>query len=378
MFGKRVRRSPTGTNSSHQQTGVTDVTPCRKAVRLQVPPDRIAPVRAAIVKEFQKRAALPGFRKGHAPLQLVEQQFAQPIQEETVHRATRDAFAEAVKTHAFKPVGPFAVSRADYQEGAGLTLEATVEVEPDFTLANYRGLRAARPSAAVTPAEMDAALEKLRASMAQRVPTGQGEAKTTAAPVLDDELAKDLGFETLVKLREHVEAKLREQKRLAQEEAVEAALSDELLRRHTFQLPDGLVQAQAERQMRDVKARLLLSGVPEASLEQEAAKLSDQLRTNAQRYVQLSFILDRIAEQEKVAVAERDLVDRLWQLARRWQKDPGEVRAWLDREELWPLVISTVRREKTVALIKRAAVIEDRAAPADAAGMRQPAAEGTA
>ena len=181
-----------------------------------------------------------------------------------------------------------------------------------------------------------------------------------------------------MKLREHVEAKLREQKRLAQEEAVEAALSDELLRRHTFQLPDGLVQAQAERQMRDVKARLLLSVVPETSLEQEAAKLSDQLRTNAQRYVQLSFILDRIAEQEKVAVAERDLVDRLWQLARRWQKDPGEVRAWLDREGLWPSVISTVRREKTVELIKRAAVIEDRAAPAGAAGMMQPAAEGTA
>ena len=75
--------------------------------------------------------------------------------------------------------------------------------------------------------------------------------------------------------------------------------------------------------------------------------------------MKLSFIFDRIATAESMTVTEAEVVQQLWQLAQRWRKDPVEVRHTLDAQGLWPSVLSTIRREKTRALLMGAAQIED-------------------
>ena len=301
---------------------VTETAPCQQLVRLRVPPAQILPVRRAVLGEFQRQAALPGFRKGKAPADLIERQYAQDIQNETLHRVTKAAFERAAADHALKPVGPFEVSKADFTEADGLALEATVEVEPAFALGTYKGLAVTREPLAVTPQELEQALGSLRESMAELVPaapieqTSQGaaqagEAKQRVVPPVDDELAKDLGFETLEKLKVHVEAKLVEQKRIAQARALEAALCDQLLARHAFEVPPRLVGHQTERLTRDFKARLLLGGLTEEQVAQETVQFTQELRTSAERHVKLGFILDRIAAQESVQVTQDELVKRL-------------------------------------------------------------------
>ena len=338
---------------------VTDAAPCQKAVRLRVAPEAIAPVRQVVLAEFQRQANLPGFRKGKAPVELVERQYAKEIQDETLHRVTRQAFEEAAKAHQLKPVGPFEVRKADFDGAGGLMLEATVEVEPAFPLGDYKGIALTQDAVAVTPKDVEDALASLQESMAQLVPSGQGEAKERKLAVLDDEFAKDLGFQTLAALREHLEAKLREQKRSASAQRLESALYDELLRRHPFAVPPRLVEHQTQRLTGDFKARLLLSGVPEGKTEEETGKLTEQLRTSAERHVKLTFILDRIAAQEAVTVTQDELVGRMWQLAQRSKKDPAEMRKLFDERGLWPSVVSAIRQEKTVALLLAAASIQN-------------------
>ena len=319
----------------------------------------MAPVRQAVVSEFQRHAALPGFRKGKAPVELIERQYANEIRDETVQRVTRQALEEAAKAHQLKPVGPFEIRTADVDGTGGLTLEATVEVEPAFALSQYKGLPLQQDPVEVTAEDVDRALVALQESMAQLVPSGQGEAKERKLPALDDEFAKDLGFQTLASLREHLEAKLREQKQSAASRALESALGDELLRRHTFEVPPRLVAHQTHRLTSDFKARLLLSGLPEEELEDEAGKFVEQLRTSAERHVKLTFILDRIAAQEAVTVTQDELVGRLWQLAQRSKKDPAQVRKLFDERGLWPSVVSAIRQEKTMALLLAAASVSN-------------------
>ena len=198
-------RKATKTSETVSPVSITDTAPCEKALRVHVAPQAIAPVRQAVIGEFQRQAALPGFRKGKAPADLVGRQYAKEIQEETLHRVTKQAFEQAVHDHQLKPLGPFEVHKADFSEGSDLTLEATVEVEPAFALGTYNGLALTRELQAVTPDEVDKALAALQESMAQLVPSGPGEAKERRVPPLDDELAKDLGFEHLAKIgRAHV------------------------------------------------------------------------------------------------------------------------------------------------------------------------------
>ena len=261
-----------------------------------------------------------------------------------------------MQDHGLKPVDPVELSRSELTSSGGLTLEATVEVEPSFALGEYKGIVLTEEPITVIPEEIERGLKSLQESMAHLAPAGEGQPKERTVPPLDDELAKDLGFETLDRLRAHVEAKLREQKRTTQSHAVEQALCDELLRRHIVELPPRLVSRQAERVHRDFKARLLLSGMPQPQAEEETTRSADRLRQSAERHVKLGFILDRIAAQEAVSVTEDEVVARLWQLARRWQKDPVEVRRLFDQEGLWPSVVSTLRQEKTMTVLMTAAV----------------------
>ena len=346
MFGKPARSSP-----DNGKAEVKDTAPCQKAVRLSLGREAVEPVRSAVLADFQRQATLAGFRKGKAPADLVRQQHGKAIEEETLHRATRAALEQAAKEHALKPVGPFEVTNAAFTEEGGLRLEATVEVEPAFPLAAYTGIALTRLPAEVSAEEIERSLAKLQESMAQLVPAKTGEGKERQVPALDDELANDLGYESLAKLRAHVEAKLREQKRANQAEALEAALCDELLKRHPFDVPPRLVAHQVERLTREFKARLMLSGVSEEQVNAEATKFTEQLRTGAERRVKLAFILDRIAEQERLGVTEAELMKRLWELARRWKKDPAEVRKLFDAQGLWASVVSSIRQEKTIAML---------------------------
>jgi FKBP-type peptidyl-prolyl cis-trans isomerase (trigger factor) len=336
---------------------VTDAAPCQKALKLHVGPEAIAPIRATVLQEFQRQANLPGFRKGKAPVDLVARQFAQNIQEETLQRVSRQAIEQAAKDNQLKPVGPFEISKADYTD-KGLALEATVEVEPEFTLAAYKGIALTRAPLAVSVEEQTKALASLQESMAKMVPGQEGEEKTRHVPALDDELAKDLGLETLEQLKAHVESKLREQKRAAQAEQLDADLCDQLLKRHAFDVPARLVAHQHERLTREFAVRLLMNGVPEEKVQEELKQFTEQLRTSAERHVKLSFVLDRIAAQEKIDVTQDALLSRLWQVAQRWKKDPAEVRKIFDAKGLWPSVISTIRQEQTTHWLLSQAMID--------------------
>src|SRR3989338_2971463 len=294
MLFKKTSR-PSGPAVSFGESTVTDAAPCQKALKLRVTPEAIAPVREAVVAEFQREAALPGFRKGKAPADLVVRQYGKSIQDETLQRVTKATLEETAKHHSLKPVGPFEIRATKFSETDGFTFEATVEVEPVFPLGAYKGLPVPESPDVVTPEELEHALKSLQESSAQLVPAKDGEAKERQGPPLDDELAKDLGLKDLAALRAHVEAKLQEQKRRANAGAKEAAVSEELLKRPAFEVPPRLVAHQTERLTRDFTMRLLLSGVPEEKVQEEVAKFTEQLRTSAQQHVKLSFIIDRIA-----------------------------------------------------------------------------------
>ncbi|MBI3321002.1 MAG: trigger factor [Candidatus Omnitrophica bacterium] len=360
MF-RKAARTPEGPI----RASVTETASCQKSLAIHVALEAIAPVRSSVIGEFQKQATVPGFRKGKAPVALVEQAHADSIREEMLRRVMKQAFEQIVTEHQLKPVGPFEVKTATLSETDGLTLEATVEVEPSFALGSYKGIPLTRPSADVSPQELDKALAALQESMAQLVPSSIGETKERRLPVLDDELAKDLGFPNLEQLTQHVEATLREQKRASAARHLDATLRDALITRHPFDVPPRLIAHHTERLTRDFTARLLLSGMSEDQVKAELVTFTEQLRTSAERSVKLSFILDRIATQESVTVTQDELVGRLWQLAQRSKKDPAQIRRLFDERGLWPSAVSSIREEKTLALLVAAASIANGTASAD-------------
>ena len=67
-------------------------------------------------------------------------------------------------------------------------------------------------------------------------------------------------------------------------------------------------------------------------------------------------------------MTEAELMKRLWELARRWKKDPAEVRKLFDAEGLWGSVVSSIRQEKTIAMLLSAAAVQESATSSTATG----------
>jgi len=340
---------------------VSQPAPCQQAFRITLAPEGVRPMRDVVVQEFQKEAALAGFRKGKAPRELVERHFLDQIREETLRRLTRQVFERVTAERHLKPVGPFEVTRVDFDDLKGLALEARVEVEPEFRLVDYRGIRLVKPAVAISADEIAQAMARLQESVAELVPVGEDKPKEKRLPALDDEFAKDVGFDTLAQLRAHLDAKLREQKTAEQAQALEQGLFEALLARHQFDVPPGLVTKHTARLTRDFQTRLLLTGLPDEQVTAELTKYTEHLHANAMRHVKLAFLLERIAEQEALSVTQDELVARLWNLASRWGKEPGEVRRLLDAQGLWPSVVSSIRRDKTVEFLLSVAHIDEAA-----------------
>src|SRR3989338_6412046 len=149
---------------------INEPEPCRRTLTVRVAVEAVQPVRQDVLAQFQKDAQLPGFRKGKAPAELVEQKYGDSIHEETKKRLAREVLDRVATERKFRPVGPFEVSRLELDEAKGLELDAQVEIEPEFQLGTYRDIPLTKSSAAVTELDMDSALTQLRESMAKLVP----------------------------------------------------------------------------------------------------------------------------------------------------------------------------------------------------------------
>ena len=349
------------------------IAPCQQQLEIVLSAEAVAQAYDAVYRDIQREAVLPGFRKGKAPRDLLEKHHGQAAKEEVLKRLIGDAIHQATEERQWQLVGRCDVSAVQLDQAKGLQFVAEIEIAPEFALGAYTGLVLQRPSADVTDADVNQVLSSLQEHHAQMVPTGSGEEKQKQLPALDDAFAKDIGFESLESLRKRVRLDAATQRQEEGRRALEQQLYDALLTQVRFDVPPSLVERQAERLKRNLAARLLMQGMTEEQAKQEMAKFEQELAVNAQRQVKLRFVLDRIAQEERISVAQEDLVRHLWALANRTRQDPNALRRQLDEQGLWEAVAAEVRYEKTVDFLFKAAKITEAAQPASAPPVVTPA-----
>ena len=143
---------------------------CRRALRVEVPVERLAPRLEASFRELGRTARIPGFRPGKVPRAVLERRFRDHVRDEVLRQAIPEHFAEAVREAQVAPVGPPTVDEVTWNEGEPLRFRAIVEVRPSVTVKDYLGVPLAREKVQVDEAEVDRALEILREDAATYTP----------------------------------------------------------------------------------------------------------------------------------------------------------------------------------------------------------------
>ena len=162
-------------------------------------------------------------------------------------------------------------------------------------------------------------------------------AKTVEAPAevtVDDAFAKQLGLESLDKLKEAVKARVQQEHAGLSRQRVKRQLLDKLDEMHKFALPPTLAEEEFKNVWNAVDSDLKGQG---RSFEDEGTteeKAREEYRGIAERRVRLGLVLAEIGERNKIAVTDeeitRAIVERARQMPGReqevwefYQKNPG-------------------------------------------------------
>src|SRR6266850_1885474 len=142
----------------------------QKVLTIEVPSEELAEDYDAVLEDYQKRAALPGFRKGRVPRNVLELQFGHSLEHEVLERAVKRSYERAVREQNLEPVSYPAIDKIRFDKGKPLTYEAKVDIRPAVTPRDYFGLDIPASETAVGDDEVDKAMEELRQRTAEWVP----------------------------------------------------------------------------------------------------------------------------------------------------------------------------------------------------------------
>src|SRR5436309_8066299 len=106
--------------------------PGATSLAVTVPLEQVQEAEARATSAYQRRARLPGFRKGKAPAALVKKQFAEDIRQQTLEDLIRESWKAALAQEALKPVADPQIHNLKWDAGAGgpVTFDFQVAVVP--------------------------------------------------------------------------------------------------------------------------------------------------------------------------------------------------------------------------------------------------------
>jgi trigger factor len=178
-------------------------------------------------------------------------------------------------------------------------------------------------------------------------------------PALDDEFARDLGYDELALLRERVTENLRLEAERQRERNVRQDLLQQLARRVPFDAPEALVNREVDRRVEEFVHQLIDQRIDPMRANIDWEQFRTEQRAPAETTVKCMLVLDEIARREGLTVAPEELEAELERYAAGANQPVETVRARLEKEGAIGRVYAGLRREKAIDFALAHATILD-------------------
>ncbi len=136
---------------------VTDAGPCKKKIEIEIPAEAIHEKLDSKYQELKKDAEVPGFRKGRAPIRLLEKRFGTDISKQVKLELLVEASEAALKENEIDTLGDPDIDHESVElpEEGPMKIEFEVEVRPEFDLPDLEGIEIEKPKVEVDDAKID-------------------------------------------------------------------------------------------------------------------------------------------------------------------------------------------------------------------------------
>ncbi|MEZ6045690.1 MAG: trigger factor [Planctomycetaceae bacterium] len=136
--------------------------PCRKHISVVIKRADIDTALNESVKELSDSAAVPGFRVGHVPGDLIRKRFKTELVEQVKQRLLVESLEQISEENDFDPINEpdIDVETLELPEEGDFEYEFDVEVRPDFKIPKYDGLKIERPNWEIKDADTEAFMKR--------------------------------------------------------------------------------------------------------------------------------------------------------------------------------------------------------------------------
>lgn len=186
------------------------------------------------------------------------------------------------------------------------------------------------------------------------------EVKKLKLPELTPEFLQELGsFESEEAFRDAIRKNLERQLEYQQQRNARGQISALLTKSADWELPPGLLERQAARELERAVMELRRSGFSEAEIRARENVLRQNSASTTAVALKEHFILERIAEEEKIDVDEGDYDKEIFLIAAQSGESPRRVRAQLEKRGLMDVLRNQIIERKVLELVQSEAKFKD-------------------
>ncbi len=306
-------------------------------VQVTVPWADLEPKWNEVLNRLAQEVEISGFRKGQAPLNMVEQQLGNKLQDEFFRTVFPQYLVEALQGSNIVPIDYPRYQLVSFAKGQQLVFKAQVTEKPEVKIGEYKTIGVQRPALkTVSEDEVNKLVDDLfkrwkvrqpegnqpqnqgagSGSMSFNQPSGLVDAQgnplsVTTSETPDDNFAKAVGAQSLADLKEKIKTDLSNEAKFNNELDFEEAILQQVEKITTVDVPEILIEDELNRMLVSLQKRVSDMGL----LVEEYLKgqgetvegLKTKWREQAEKNVRMELGLAEIARQEKVEITDAEL-----------------------------------------------------------------------
>lgn len=185
--------------------------------------------------------------------------------------------------------------------------------------------------------------------------------KRMVFPELTPEFLDEIGgFESEEDLRDLVRNELVRQFKFHQQRGVRRQITAQLTATAAWDLPPSLLRRQARRELDRLVLELRSSGFSDEQISQHANELRQNSMASTNTALKEHFILERIAEEQKIEALPADYETEIELIADQSDETPRRVRARLEKKGLMDTLRNQIIERKVIELITEHAEVVDK------------------
>ena len=141
-----------------------------------------------VYKKTAKYFSIPGFRKGKAPMSIIERTYGSSIfYEDTFNEIVPEIYEKELKENNIEAVSRPEIEITQMEKGKDLIFTAVVQTKPEFKLGKYKGVEVEKIDTSVVAADVKKELDRMAEKNARMVSVDNRAVKNKDIAVIDFE-----------------------------------------------------------------------------------------------------------------------------------------------------------------------------------------------